>query len=88
MKRYIKVFYKFFGYDICDFVPCEWCGKRAVNIHHIKKRGMGGSKKLDVIENLASVCMEHHTKADNEPEFNEKLKEKHLINVANGYIKI
>lgn len=39
---------------------------------------MGGSKNKDYIENLVAVCMKCHYRADNDPIFNEKLREKHL----------
>jgi 5-methylcytosine-specific restriction endonuclease McrA len=35
-----------------------------VDIHHIEPRGMGGSKTLDVIENLMALCRECHHEAD------------------------
>lgn len=43
-----------------DFIPCEVCGNKAVDIHHIKARGMGGSKTMDVIDNLMAVCRVCH----------------------------
>lgn len=48
------------GYDITDFIPCEICGKKAVDIHHISSRGMGGSKEKDTIENLMALCRVCH----------------------------
>lgn len=44
-----------------DFIPCEICGSRANDIHHIHSRKMGGvGRKLDTIENLMALCREHH----------------------------
>jgi hypothetical protein len=56
----------YFGYDISSFVPCEWCGKRSQDLHHIKARGMGGDPqgKKDVISNLACLCRSCHYKLD------------------------
>ena len=88
MKLYIKIFLDYFDYDIADFIPCENCNKKAVNIHHISKRGMGGTKTKDYIENLAAVCMKCHNRADNDPKFNEQLKKKHLINVKKRRIQL
>lgn len=51
---------EYFGYVMDDFIPCEVCGKKAVDIHHIKARGMGGRKTADTIENLMAVCRECH----------------------------
>ena len=50
----------YFGYTIADFIPCESCGAKAVDIHHIKSRGMGGSKVMDCIENLMALCRHCH----------------------------
>jgi hypothetical protein len=53
---------KFFGYDESDFLPCEVCLSKAVDIHHIDSRGMGGSKTKDFIENLMGLCRKCHDK--------------------------
>jgi hypothetical protein len=42
MKKYTKIYLKEFDYVMDDFIPCEICSKRAVDIHHIESRGMGG----------------------------------------------
>jgi ribosome-binding protein aMBF1 (putative translation factor) len=60
MKNHVKVYFDYFGYDVTSFVPCEICGAKAVDINHVKPRGMGGSKKMDNIENLMAVCRECH----------------------------
>ena len=52
------------GYDETDWIPCEVCGAKAVDIHHIEARGMGGSKTKDVIENLMALCRSCHYAAD------------------------
>ena len=51
---------KHFNYVLDDFIPCECCGSRAVDIHHIENRGSGGSKDKDRIENLMAVCRPCH----------------------------
>jgi 5-methylcytosine-specific restriction endonuclease McrA len=61
MKKHTKIYFKHFGYDISDFVPCETCGSKAVDIHHIDSRGMGGSEKDD-INNLMALCRNCHIK--------------------------
>ena len=43
-----------------DFIPCELCGAKGVDIHHIDCRGMGGSKEKDTIENLMALCRKCH----------------------------
>lgn len=34
---------------------------RGLVMHHIRRKGMGGSKKLDTEENLMMVCGYHHS---------------------------
>jgi len=60
MKKYTKLYMDYFGYVLDDVIPCELCGNRAVDIHHIKARGMGGSKNSDHIDNLMAVCRQCH----------------------------
>ena len=58
MTLHCRIYFKHFGYGIDSFIPCEVCGKKAVDIHHIHGRGKG----KDVIENLMAVCRECHDK--------------------------
>jgi len=60
MKRHVKIYLDHFGYGEQDFVPCEICGRRATDIHHIRPKGMGGSKEADNIGNLMALCRKHH----------------------------
>ena len=77
MKRHTMTYLNHFGYDISDFIPCEVCGKTAVDIHHIEARGIGGSKEADNIENLMALCREDHIKFGDKKQYKEFLKEKH-----------
>ena len=72
-------YFNHFGYDISDFIPCEVCGKTAVDIHHIEARGIGGSKEADNIENLMALCREDHLKYGDKKQYKEFLKDKHQI---------
>lgn len=72
MQKHTKVYYDFFGYSECDFVPCEVCGKQAVDIHHIEPRSKFGSKMKgseaghqDHINNLIALCRTDHDHAHN-----------------------
>ena len=78
MKKHTRIYLKHFGYGEQDFIPCEMCSSRAVDVHHIEARGMGGSKTKDYIENLAGLCRNCHNQAERNPEFNKKVKAKHL----------
>jgi 5-methylcytosine-specific restriction endonuclease McrA len=64
MKKHTKIYFQAMGISPVEFLGCEVCGRRAVDIHHIEPRGMGGSKTRDVIENLMALCRECHHEAD------------------------
>jgi hypothetical protein len=68
------------GYDVTSFVPCEVCGGVGTDIHHIEARGMGGTKKADVIENLMCCCRECHIKYGDKKQYKEFLKDIHAKN--------
>jgi hypothetical protein len=36
MKNHTKVYLKGMGYDTTDWIPCEVCQSKAVDIHHIE----------------------------------------------------
>ena len=82
MKFHTKVYYEFFDYptDPSYPVPCEICGRRANDIHHIDARGMGGdpNAEKDVIENLMGLCRDHHNLYGDKKQFIEYLKGIHL----------
>ena len=79
MKKHTKLYLDFFGYGSDDFIPCEVCGARAVDIHHIDCRGMGGSKTKDTIENLMAVCRGCHIAYGDKKSYTEFLQQKHNI---------
>ena len=78
MKLHVKLYLNHFGYDTSDFIPCEVCGAKAVDINHIDARGMGGSKTKDVIENLMAMCRADHLKYGDKKQFKEMLKKIHV----------
>ena len=83
MKKHTKVYMQFFDYGEQDFVMCEMCQQdRAVDIHHIQGRGMGGSKEKDFIEKLMGLCRYCHIKAESDSSFNMFCRIKHLENVC------
>ena len=83
MKKHTKIYMNYFNYSISDFIPCEMCNAKAVDIHHIEARGMGGnpSKDKDVIENLMAVCRQCHIKYGDKEHYKVKLKEVHFKNL-------
>ncbi len=78
MRKHTKIYLDHYGYDETDFIPCEICGAKAVDIHHIEAKGMGGSKTKDYIENLIAVCRDCHVKCHSNKAFNNRAKEIHL----------
>lgn len=66
-----------FGYVLDDFIPCEVCGSRAVDIHHIHRRGIGGNPNADRIENLMAVCRSCHVEYGDKKEYLQWLQEIH-----------
>jgi 5-methylcytosine-specific restriction endonuclease McrA len=63
MKKHVKIYLNHHGYGQQDFISCKICGTRAVDIHHIEPKGMGGSKQRDTIDNLIALCRKCHEKA-------------------------
>lgn len=77
MKNHTKIYLNHFGYTGEDFIPCEVCGARAVDLHHIEARGMGGTKNGDTIENIMALCREHHLQYGDKKQHMDFLKTKH-----------
>lgn len=79
MKKHTKIYMDYFDYHEGDFIPCEICENKAVDIHHIDARGMGGSKSKDVIRNLMAVCRKCHMDYGDKKQFKEELKRIHEL---------
>lgn len=79
MKNHTKVYLKEMGYDPTDFIPCEVCQSKAVDIHHIEARGMGGSKHADTIDNLMALCRACHVAFGDKKQYKELLKATHAL---------
>jgi hypothetical protein len=71
------------GYDESDFIPCEICKAKAVDIHHINARGMGGTGTKDTIENLMALCRICHVRYGDKKKFIEILQSIHNEMIAN-----
>jgi len=79
MKAHTKIYLKEMGYDESDFIPCEICSHKAVDIHHIEARGMGGTSKKDDIENLMALCRQCHVKYGDITSLKDYLKKIHKL---------
>lgn len=77
MKKHTRIYFDHFGYGDDSFIPCEICGARAVDIHHIVRRGMGGSKTKDEIQNLMALCRKCHEDYGDKKEHMDMLMMKH-----------
>ncbi len=86
MKNHTKVYLKGMGYDTTDWIPCEVCQAKAVDIHHIEARGMGGSKEADTIENLMGLCRACHVKFGDLKQYKEMLKARHNYQLSKRVI--
>ncbi|MFL0093609.1 hypothetical protein [Tenacibaculum maritimum] len=80
MKNHIRIYLSAFGYSECDFIPSELSGKKAVDIHHIECKGMGGNpkKEKDRIENLMALTREEHICFGDKEQYMAFLYKKHL----------
>jgi len=80
MQKHTKTYLEFFDYFGDEYVPCEMCNSKAVDIHHIVARGMGGSEKDD-IENLMALCRSCHIKYGDKKQYLEMLQQRHKLKV-------
>jgi len=85
MKKHIEIYKSFWNPEltISQTYQCCWCDSwEGGEINYIEKRGMGGSKCQDRIENLVYLCRTHHQIADKVPSFNQRVRAKNLIKIA------
>lgn len=79
MKAYLKIYLNDRGFSKEDFIPCEVCGAKASEVHHVVARGMGSSKYRDIPDNLIALCRPCHHEAD----FGTKLPKEYLRQIVN-----
>ncbi len=83
MKKHVKLYIKYFNYALEDVIPCEICGARAVDVHHIYCRGMGGSKDKDHIDNLMGLCRGCHIEYGDKKQHIDMLNKVHSERLKN-----
>jgi hypothetical protein len=88
MRNHTKVYMSHFGYALDDFIPCEVCGNKAVDIAHIIARSKFGTKRKDEqdhINNLAAMCRKCHYQYDFENKWTtDEILLIHLKKIGNG----
>jgi hypothetical protein len=82
MQKHTKQYFDFFNVDydpVSGWHDCvsEISGLPAVDVHHIERRGMGGSKNADRIENLMALTREEHELYGDKTKYLEYLKQVH-----------
>jgi hypothetical protein len=62
MQKHLEVYSNYFGIAPTEYSPCEipFCGLRAVDVHHIDAKGMGGTTHDYHINELMGLCRSHH----------------------------
>jgi 5-methylcytosine-specific restriction endonuclease McrA len=80
VQKHTRKYLSYCGYT-SDFIPCEVCGSKAVDIHHIEPKGMGGSKLKDYYANLIGLCRSCHIKAHANEITKDQLKLIHRNNL-------
>ena len=80
MKNHTKIYFNALGYYPEDGCMCECCDKPATDIHHIERRGMGGTTnpESDSIYNLMALCRNCHEEYGDKVKYKRWLKIKHL----------
>lgn len=82
MKNYVRTYLRYFGYpeDPDGFVPCEVCGAKSVDIHHLTPRSLR-KDLINNIENLMALCRNCHDRAGRDRTFNDELRYIHRKNL-------
>jgi cytochrome c553 len=66
LAPHVANYFQAFGYDKSSFIPCEWCGAKSVEIHHVEPRSKFGSKnkaEQDAASNCIALCRSCHNDA-------------------------
>ena len=88
MKRHVKNFLNYWGHTPQDVIICEACRQeRAVDIHHLNPRGMGGnpSGDKDHPSNLIALCRQCHIYAETDKQYNNQLKKIRKLSINGVY---
>lgn len=61
----------YFGYSETEFMPCEICGARIADIHHLVPKSLSKAK-VNLIDNLIGVCRDCHDNCHRNNNFNQE----------------
>jgi 5-methylcytosine-specific restriction endonuclease McrA len=84
MQPHTIVYLEYFGYSTADFIACECCAAKAIDLHHIIPRSKFGKKTKhlqDKIDNIIALCRKCHEDAHAEKLSKEYLQEIHNKNL-------
>jgi hypothetical protein len=84
-NKHLKIFDDFWlpELTIAQTYQCAVCHSwEGTDIHHLKSRGMSGSKCKDYIENLICLCRSCHNKCHSDKNYNLKARIINLENIA------
>jgi uncharacterized protein with PIN domain len=81
VKNYVKTYFLHFDYGEQDFIKCEICSSKAVDIHHIHARSQRKDLKNNII-NLMALCRKCHEKYGDKKQWIEFLQ-----NIHNEFMK-
>jgi len=81
--KHTQIYFDSLGKYKEDVCGCEVCGDPATEIHHIERRGMGGTtdKTKNSIFNLMAVCRNCHEKYGDKAQYMTSLKTKHFLHL-------
>ena len=90
MRKHTQIYFDALGLYPEEFTPCELCGKEAVDIHHLERRGMGGTTNPEAnsIFNLMALCREDHDKFGEKVAYKDWLKGKHMLFLLKRGVRI
>ena len=84
LPKHIANYHQALGYSPGDYIGCEYCASKAVDIHHIIPRSKFGSKRKeeqDHVSNLIALCRVCHNLAHANKITKETLQE--IVNKQN-----
>lgn len=94
MQDYVIAYFTGMGFDVSfmtseDIPSCEMgCGLQIADVHHIDRRGMGGSKKKYCVEEMMGMCREEHQEFGDVRKYRSMLWWFHFIRMKERNIEI